>query len=228
MRRRSNVIAGVAVLLLAGQVQAGTVYDAVSGFSRVKNTKKSTWSYRYNTTGVRDGKYTLLSTVNPSDTEWSRTTKKGTKFVKTYIWSSPSYPYISDNAKPYALTTNYCCGVVTWPADTMFMDVGSAGDSVLSFLAPKAGAVSIAYSFTDIDPYGGDGIRWYVDLNNAKHGDLASGALDSTDPNNLATTGPQELDITVKAGDHIDFIIDNNADFRFDSTALTATVTYAN
>jgi hypothetical protein len=99
------------------------------------------------------------------------------------------------------------------------------GDNVVSFLVPKSGTVTVKYSFTDIDPYGGNGVNWYVDLNSGVAGDLYSGTIDST-PGHASTTGKQSFQIAVSQGDRLNFIIDANGNYDFDSTAMTAIITY--
>jgi hypothetical protein len=202
-------------------------YDAVGGFSTTKNTDKSIWSYRYNTSGTRDGNYSLLSSFGINNNQWHL----GKKLVSVPYWlpSNPSVcPCIWVNKHSLQLTANFCCGIIDLPARSLGAHpstTSNIGDTVLSFLVPKAGTVTVTYSFTDIDPYGGNGIDWYVDLNSGLNGDLASGFLDST-PGNIETTGVQQFTIAVQKGDRINLIIDSRGDFHFDSTALTAIVMY--
>jgi len=221
---RAVAAAGLGLLAAQGQAQT-TSFDAVAQFSLTKNTATSHWSYRYNTTGTRDGNYTLMPSSSPSGTQWY----KGTTPVAVSIWtqSGPgTSANIAANKRGAALTTNFCCGTVTWAKHSLYMNPAEPGDDVVSFLAPRSGAVTITYSFTDMDPYGGNGIRWYVDLNAGTTADLASGALDSTSAASLATTGVQTINISVHKGDRVNFIVDSNGDAAFDSTAVTATVAY--
>jgi hypothetical protein len=202
---------------------ARDLFDAVPMFSKDTNTQRARWSYRYNDTGARDGNYTLLPEVN-SSTVWH--TKAGTP-VTTYSWTtSSSYPVINANQSRQVLITDNGFGPLKWPGRSIFMHPAPAGLTVLTFRAPRAGTVTVTYSFTDIDPYGGDGIRWYVDRNAGTSGNLASGTLHSTSPGSLATTGLQTVATPVAKGDRINFIVDGNTGYTFDSTSVIARVDY--
>jgi hypothetical protein len=224
MKHASVLIVMAGFAALAGAAKA-TTYNAVSQFSDTVNSDTSKWSYRFNTTGTRDGNYALMPSTSPSGAQWYR----GKAKAKVTIWtqSGPdSSANMAANKNAMAQTANFCCGTVTWPAHSIYANPSSPGDDVLSFLAPKTGTATVQFSFTDIDPYGGNGIRWYVDLNAGTSGDLASGSLDSTSPSSLSTTGVQSIVVPVVKGDRINFIIDADGDDSFDSTAITATITY--
>jgi hypothetical protein len=224
MRVLSGVGCAAAVLLAAGTVHAAAVYDAAKQFSKVSNTSTSTWSYRFNTTDVRDGNYTLLPNVVVDSKDWTTKRNGKTVKVKASLWESGAFPEVTANQSKQTYTANFGFGVVTWPAHTVYMHPDTTGDDVLSFLAPKRGKLNIAYSFTDIDPYGGNGILWYVDHNAGSSGDLATGMLDSTDT--IDTTGVKHLTVSMNKGDRINFIVDSDADISYDSTAVTAVIKY--
>jgi hypothetical protein len=217
---------GLILTLLALAASAQT-YDAARQFSIKINTDTSRWSYRYNNTGTRDGNYTLLTDVQPVDSTWYD--NKGTQ-LKLYDWQKnpTSAPTIFANKRSSPIHTDYCCGPVVLPKWSIFEHPTTSmhlGDSVLSFLVPQAGTVTVKYRFTDIDPYGGNGIRWYVDLNSGANGDLYSGKLHST-PGHIRTTGTRTFQIQVAEGDRLNFIIDSNTNWNFDSTAVVAIVSY--
>jgi hypothetical protein len=60
---------GLAISLLTVRAHA-QIFSAAADFSTATNTDTSRWSYRYNTTGTRDGNYTLLPTSEPTDATW--------------------------------------------------------------------------------------------------------------------------------------------------------------
>jgi len=218
---------GMAFALLVAGAYAQT-YNAAANFSSTVNSNSSHWSYRYNTTGTRDGDYTLLTFTAPPSPGWS----DGSGPVAETYWfvtaSNEVCPCLGANQLAVPLTTNYCCGPVILPAGSIFehpSTLGDLGDTVLSFLVFMSGTVTVNYSFTDIDPYGGNGINWYVDLNSGVAGDLFSGTVDST-PGHISTTGPQSFRLQVIKGDRINFVIDANGDASYDSTAIRASVTY--
>ncbi len=177
---------------------------------------------------TRDGNYTLLPISEPTDAPW-------------YDWGEPLvldrwYPQPVDvcpcigpvNKFARPLVSNFGAGPIIAPPRSITEHPSSSsdiGDTVVSFLVPKTGAVTVKYSFTDIDPYGGNGVNWYVDLNSGVAGDLYSGMIDST-PGHVGTTGKQSFQIAVSQGDRLNFIIDSNGDYSFDSTAMTAIITY--
>jgi hypothetical protein len=221
------VCMGLTLVVLVAGAHA-QIFNAAADFSSTVNSNTSRWSYRYNTSGTRDGAYTLLTFTAPPLPGWSDSSGP---VPETYWFVTPSNefcPCLGANQLAVPLTTNYCCGPVVLPVGSIFehpSTLGDLGDTVLSFLAHAAGVVTVNYSFTDIDPYGGNGINWYVDLNSGVGGDLFSGTVDST-PGHISTTGPQSFKLQVAQGDRINFVIDANGDASYDSTAIRASVTY--
>jgi hypothetical protein len=214
-----------AICIGAATSAHASTYDAVKNFSTTTNTAKSRWSYAYNATGTRDGNYTLIPSTVLDNTQWH----KGKVLQKVEVWASPAGPsfadYVAVNKTASAWTTDFCCGTVTWPAHSIYLNPAYNGvsDTVVSFLAPKSGTASITYSFTHIDPHGGTGISWFVDLNSGLSGDLASGTLSSA----VSTTGTLTLSVAVKKGDRVNFIASPNANNpTFESSVMTATITY--
>ncbi len=218
---------GLLFTFLAAGARAQT-YSAAPSYSPTTNTDTSPWSYRYNTTGTRDGNYALLTYAAHGGSTW---TSGGKKVAMSSWFSQPggtSCPCVGANRRTLPLTTNYGHGPVVLPSLSIFVHpstTSNVGETVLSFLVPKDGKVTVTYSFTDIDPYGGNGINWYVDLNSGVNGDLHSGSVYST-PGHIAATGARHFDIQVAKGDRINFVIDSNNDFSYDSTAVRATVAY--
>jgi hypothetical protein len=218
---------GLVLALLVVGAQAQT-YNAADQFSSTTNTDTSRWSYRYNTTGTRDGNYMLLTYVEEAgNVDWSY----WGKLIALPGWfSQPTAafcPYITANQFSMPLEVNFGAGPIIVPARSIIghpSTTSDVGDTVVSFLVPKAGTVTVTYSFTDIDPYGGNGVNWYVDLNSGAAGDLYSGTVDST-PGHVGTA-TKSFQIAVSQGDRLNFIIDSNGDYGFDSTAVRATITY--
>jgi hypothetical protein len=221
----ARLVLVVALLAVGAHAQ---IYSAAADFSAATNTDTSRWSYRYNTTGTRDGNYLLLPNNGPSGSTW-------------YNWGEPNSlpmwfsqpntvlcPCIGANKLTIPLVSNFGFGPIVGPPRSILEHpsvTSDVGDTVLSFLVPKAGTVTVTFSFTDIDPYGGNGIDWYVDLNSGLAGDLYSGTVDST-PGHLSTTGDKKFQIIVAEGDRLNFIIDSNGNFDFDSTAMRAIIAY--
>ncbi len=200
--------------LLASQARA-TSYDAVADFSSSTNTNTSTWSYRYQTGTVRDGIYPLLPTFTAAAGTWSPTNPGA--------WTlGGTIPEIGVNQTGSDATfiPGPGSGPFTWPNNTMSVHPGPAELVVLSFLSPSTSFFNIDFSFSDLDPNGGNGINWFVDLNTTN---LSMGSF-----GNGGASGMMNLNnIFVNAGDRINFIVDPNGDFFFDSTQVTATISSA-
>ena len=201
------------ILLVAGclsRAQANS-YDAVTDFSTTTNTNTSTWSYRYSPTTVRDGNYLLLPTYAP----WSSWTPTNPE-----AWVSPSgdIPVIGVN-QTGSNVTHAGAFPFTWPNGTMLVHPGPGEDVVLSWLSPSTSLININFSFSSLDPNGGNGVAWFVEKNSGLD-TLSSGSYaDGGTSGNMSLSG-----IPVIAGDRINFIVDANGDFFFDSTKLTAMI----
>lgn len=224
MTYRGKLVRGVLIaaalgvgldVALGGACAWAVTYDATASFSLTRNTDSAMWSYRYNTTGVRDGQYTLL----PGTASWTGW-KAGRNTITLVQWAVPgAHPSLGVNKRAVALVWPTPGDIITVPPHAMIASTGDdGGDLVLSFRAPAAGTVTVAYSFAGIEPSCGDGVRWYVDRNAT---DLASGAV-----SNSSSTGVQTLSVAVQKADRLNFIIDRNSNYYCDDVAMTATVTY--
>jgi hypothetical protein len=224
MRILTSLVAA-AVLLGASSAQgAGTVYNAAKQYSAASNLGSMVWTYRYNTTAIHDGNYPLLPN-RIVDTRWSTTVDGTQRSIRVPFWTTANFPSLSGNPTKLVRAIDFGLGPVNWPADTIYVHPAATGSVVLSFRAPKDGTIAISYSFSDIDPHGGDGVNWYVDRNAGTHGDLASGTLQAP---STRTTGSQHLTVAIKKGQHINFIVDahGNNDNAYDSTVMKALVAY--
>src|ERR1700731_1570449 len=199
--------------LLASQAQA-TSYDAVADFSRLTNTDASTWSYRYQTGTLRDGIYPLLPTFTDAAGTWSPTNPGAWTLAGTI-------PEIGVNqtGSDATFVPGPGSGPFTWPNHTMSVHPGPgpADLVVLSFLSPSTSFFDINFSFSSLDPNGGNGIAWFVDLNAT---DLSWGSYPDAGGSGMMTLN----NIFVNAGDRINFIVDPNGAYFFDSTKVTATI----
>jgi hypothetical protein len=197
--------------LLASQAQA-TSYDAVADFSRLTNTDTSTWSYRYQTGTVRDGIYLLLPTFTDAAGTWSPTNPGAWTLAGTI-------PEIGVNqtGSDAHFIPGPGSGPFTWPNNTMSVHPGSGDLVVLSWLSPASSLLDINFSFSSLDPNGGNGIAWFVDLNTTN---LTSGSYLDGGASGMMTLN----NIFVNAGDRVNFIVDPNGDYFFDSTKVTATI----
>jgi hypothetical protein len=196
--------------LLASQARA-TSYDAVADFSSSTNTNASTWSYRYRTGTVRDGNYALLLNFTAAVGSWSP--------ANPGAWTvGGNLPEIGVNQTGGDVT--YIGGpAFTWPNHTMSVHPGNLDLVVLSWLSPASSFYDINFSFSDLDPNGGNGIAWFVERNSSLD------TLSSDSFPNGGASGTMDLNnIFVNAGDRINFIVDPNGDYFYDSTKVTATI----
>jgi hypothetical protein len=189
---------------------AGQTYDLVADFSTNSNPN-GVWSYRYKSGDVRDGNYDLLSAYGPADGTWSP--------VVPGAWSltgAGGVPEVALNQT--GSDVDYNTGFV-WRNGTTLVHPGNIALVIISWQSPSSMLVDINFSFTSLDTNGGNGIAWYVEKNNFTN-TLSWG----TYPDG-GTSGAQALTaIPVSVGDRINFIVDPNGDYGYDSTQLTATI----
>lgn len=191
---------------------AAVIYDAVDEFSNSTNSETSTWSYRSSGDAVRDGNYSRL-TVHSDQGLWSPATSQ---------WrdAAGSYPGVAVNRSGGEADWVGNASGFSWPDQTIWMHPPeSSGFVILSWLSPQAGVVTVNFSLRDIDPNGGDGVVWFLDLNDAA-GQLAGGTI-----SNGAAIGSQSVsNVAVDAGDRIHLLVNRRTGYTFDSTAVTAEV----
>ena len=208
--------------LAVGSVPAlgTTIFDVVDDFSTTTNSETSQWSYRYSTDLVRDGDYTLLP--NFSDPQLGSLFSGSFWDNSQNYWnlSGPAVPAIGVNDTGGDILVNPQFPPITWTDQTIWMHPNFTGFTVVSWLSPSAGTVDIDFKFFDMDPNGGDGVGWFVDLGSD------SGELDSGTFANGGATGLITLNLlSVAAGDRINFLVAPLSSASFDSTGLTATIT---
>ena len=216
----ASIVCAVAFFSLFASQARATSYDAVTDFSSSTNTNTSTWSYRYQTSTMRNGIYPLLPLFAPAPGTWTPTNPSA------WTTAPNTVPIIGVNqtGSDATFVPGQGSGPFVWPNNTMLMHPGPPGFdlSVLSWLSPASGFYNINFSFTDLDPNNqsgtSNGIAWFVDLNAT---DLTSGSF----PNGGASGMMNLNNIFVNAGDRINFIVDPNGDFFYDSTQVTATIT---
>mgnify|MGYP002065797039 CR=1 FL=1 len=90
--------------------------------------------------------------------------------------------------------------------------------TIARWTAPAPGTYAFAATWSDIDPYGGNGIS--VDL--VLNGTSIFNSLVSNGGG--ATLGPA-FDLVLATGDLLDFVVGTNSDGTYDSTGFNATIT---
>lgn len=206
---------------VASSLSAGITYDVVQDFSLLENTDSSTWSYRISDTTVRDGSYELLDASPSTNGIWNPDLPYWQDSDATGI-----VPGIGVNAtgSDVNFVPNGFSNFV-WPNDTVWMHPTPDSLVVVSWLADVSGLYDVEFSFTDIDSgelQGQEGgIGWFVDVGDST-GEIASGSLSSGGTTGLLSYS----NLFIAAGSRVNFIVSPPAeDHRFDSTALTATIT---
>jgi uncharacterized delta-60 repeat protein len=103
---------------------------------------------------------------------------------------------------------------ITWPAGVIRVHPVAGAAVIVGWHSPVTGKVRITVSLSDLDPGGGDGIRWYIDKGDTT---LASGRLD-----NGGQPQAVSLATSVHAGTNIYVIVTDGGagDFGSDSTGL--------
>jgi hypothetical protein len=223
MQRR--VISAIASLLASISAASAQSYDLTKQFATKTNTDKNVWSYRMGDADGHDGNYTLL-------------TKKGkfaiTKHGKAATlkdWDTPSQsfdvPLFLANKGHGDVTFGSNGQQITIPRSTVLYHPGYGFPAVVSFLAAAAGTAAITYDYTHLDwscGTSGAGIDWSIEKNSG-NGALASGHLLSQSQTQIDSTGTQHVNVSVAAGDRINFIVDGVANPpNCDSTGLAASV----
>lgn len=196
------------LFLLCNTAHAAFSYNAVAEFSTTDNTDTSRWSYRYTTDKVRDGDYELLTSFSDPGSLWNPAT--------SYWNNGGGAPAIGVNntggniAKAGSPTFN-------WPDQTIWMNPGSGGFVVVSWLAPVDAVVDIDFMFYDMDHTAGS-IDWILAVNDGS-GFSTQGFLFSSGTGDVTRSN-----VSVQKGDRINFIVDPNSDADYDSTAFSAVI----
>jgi hypothetical protein len=168
------------------------------------------WSYRYKDDTTHDGNYTLL----PAYTH----TRNFTVPIGVWNRNDNEIPHVGLNLSGNSTYTGGG-GVFTWPNGALVMHPGRNELVVLSWLSPEQRRVWIRCSFTSINRNGGNGIKWSVDQN--------ATPLKSGQYGYFGKSGWIIMDsIPVNAGDRINFIVDPNGDYQYDSTQVRAYISY--
>jgi len=191
-------------------------HSAVEEFANSLNTETSTWSFRIKSDLVRDGVYGLMPDSG-NQTIWD---------PATFCWIANNQAGIGANASAQPIRYVGNQYGFDWPSATIWMHPLQNGLTILSWLSPRDGVVAVSYSFDDIDANGvsrgGNGIKWFVEIND-ENGTLDSGTINEGG----AGTGALQINnVSVKSGDRINFVIDPNGNYLFDSTGVTANISY--
>jgi hypothetical protein len=186
----------------------GTAYDVAGDFTIASNPN-GVWSYGY--TPTLGGPFSAFP-------------NGGTSVCGTELWDGGgSDANINHNQTGADLN---CIGF-TWPVNIVSLHPGSAGEqAVIRFTAPNPGTYHVTAGFSTGDP-GGNTLA-YVLKNSDGVNPLASGLTPLASGPGQGNPGTSfDGDVTLLAGDTIDFAVDYNGSYLFDNTFLNATITFA-
>ena len=195
-------------------------------FTFAQNSDTSMWSYRFQSNGapnnlVRDGSYELLPDQKMNMDGYSGI--NGWAYQANPAWPPGGLPEVGKNTSG----TEIVGGVdfFRMPAGQCYMHPAPDQIVVVSWLAPRRGAVRVNYRFADLNgapPGQGDtGVTWFVDKGDGS-GNLAAGGLAPGEDSGLRTLRC----VNVAAGDRIHFIVDPTVQIYFDATRVFAEISY--
>lgn len=205
---RQSIIALVSVLFLPLSASAQT-YDALTGWNPATNTTSNVW--QYGTEPALSGPFTLFSQHNS-------------------VTTSPTYDYWSAdgtfNAPVIALNTSSSAitfsdfGGITWPSDELLLapggsSTGSAQDTVLRWVVPSTGFITIAGRATDFQ---NDVATIYIQRDGELMFAESFGAIYGVSSVPLGLGG-----VPVTGGQNIDFLVAPGSDVM----GLSADITFS-
>jgi Bacterial Ig-like domain/WD40-like Beta Propeller Repeat len=193
-------------------------YSAVGDFSATQNPSGA-WSYGYRAS-AGSGLVLYASHARP----W------GPSFDQWSLYDSPyATPHVTYNRS--GQTAEY--STITHPPDVLNLHPGNSGQkSVVRWTAPSSATIKIEGRFEGIDRYGTTtDVAVVKNMATSSVPPLFSGTIDGyygEDKAPLSAATPFSFTTSVRAGDTIEFVVGygSNANHGFDSTGLSATITY--
>jgi len=209
--RNALITLTLAFAAFAPIVARAATYNAVTDFTTATNGV-GVWTYGYGTVGNTF----LLDTVSGA----AFTGKSGYNYwgVSSSV-SADGLPIVGHNTNNTPTP-----GYTPFPAtDNLWMHPGNADnlDSILEFTAPTSGVYNIAGYFVRADQASGSGTGTFVSIY-----DGASALMGPTFISNTNYTDQTfNQNVTLTAGQTLEFAVARNGDYSFDSTGLSLTVT---
>jgi hypothetical protein len=164
------------------------------------------WNYMQSATLKRDGNYTLLPNF----------TNDTCGVAGLAYWMAPSgLPHVAMNTNPNPVV----CQGLTIPAQRAYIHPWSTRDAIVGWRSPISGTVHISGGVKDMNPGGGNGVKWFV----------VRGTT-TIDKGSILNGGKQRflkgLSTTISAGHFVYVIVDAwNQDFGYDDTLIRLTIT---
>lgn len=201
---KKTILAAILAVALPMAAQA-TSYNAVTDFSLAGNPN-GVWTYDYGIGG------STPATLNTSNTPC--VTYAGTSCFS----DGGGLPIIGKNMTASSLTIG---GTASIPTDVLWMHPGDADnlDAILRFTAPAAGDYSFSGAFSRLDSTGnGNGVVVSIFDNGAL---LFSSVIS---PPVYGSYVNFNQDVALGLGDVLDFAVNRNGSYYYDSTGLALVV----
>jgi PEP-CTERM motif len=197
---RKSFLVAVLAIALPMSAQAAS-YNAVTDFSLTGNPN-GVWSYGY---GVGGTNFTPMNTTSTTCVGFSGT---------SCFSDGGSLPIVGKNVTGAPLTI---AGTATIPTNVLWMHPGNADnlDSILRFTTPAAGEYNLAGAFSRLD-FTGDGNGVVVSI-------FDNGTQEFTSllsPPVYGSSVSFNQDVTLALGDVLDFVVNRNGEYTYDSTGL--------
>ncbi len=199
--------AAVATLAFAAAPAQALTWNAVADFHGAPNTGNGVWSYGFGSASSFT-EYDVFAADCVTDGDCWKSSQFNYSLVPTVIKNT-----ISDPIYYYTVTHASDMLNVHPGADSDVRTGGADLDSFVRFTAPTAGSYRYAGFFRVADNAAPNGVNVYA------------GAFSSALTGPFGTTVHFDGTVSLGAGDSIDFRVNRDGDYYFDSTGLAATVT---
>jgi hypothetical protein len=216
MRKRALLALASAIVLTLPGFSTAATFDALGDFSTTTNGAPSPWSYGDGATGTT---FTPYSTFSPVGT----CQLGGLSGLECWNTGNNGEPMVGKNPTSGTLIG----GTVVAPNTVLIVHPGPTVDTIVRWTAPTSGTYAISASFEILDDTSPTGIIGIVDLNGTH---LFNGTLTGPPASSGGNPGGSEsfsVTRTLVAGDIISFGVNNEGNFLFDSTGLSATISTA-
>ena len=203
--------------------QKKSTFSAAADFSLTSNANTDTWSYRYKVDNIRDGNYPLIEDFAAGLLlTCAGEPMHASPGPDPQAWQvSGQTPWVAVNTSGVDQSLQDWERTIVWPKDAILVHPPENGLVVVSWLSPSDGLANVDFAFADMNPAGGgNGIAWYVELNDSNE-TLGSGIIErgGSPTGNLSFT-----DIKIAVGQRLNFIVNANGDHRCDWTYFEGSV----
>ncbi len=197
-----NLVAGAALAgaLVSAMPAAATSYDGVVDFSF--SNPSGPWTYGFGVTGSTFTPYSTTSFLFGSELIWST--------------GDSQPPFVGQNTSPTPINA-----ITVWiPAAILVLHPGPDTDTIVRFTAPKTGAYDFTGSFEILDTSPTGVIAEIYQGGTQLYSQELTGPGASQTPGGVGGFEIGEGEVLLNAGDTLDFGVNNDGDYAFDTTGL--------